>query len=143
MDVLVTVRLWLILLFGSLMANSAYANIYLNDAPSQSLTSDALFLEDPSHLFTPNMILSKNAPHWFESSSSVPNFGHTNSAYWMKVTLTNPGKKDQERIISLKTPLTDFVSFYVIKDQSIIDSYTIGDRVSFNIRRIPHPHPSL
>jgi len=131
-------------LVDSPAAQSTMANkVYLSDERSIHLSPSATFYEDPEHLLTPDIIINRPDLNGFRTDNSAPNFGHSDSAYWLSVDIENPRSNSVSRIITLKSPLTDLVSFYVISDKDILDSYTTGDKVPFNIRRIPHPNPSI
>ena len=117
--------------------------VYLGDERSIHLSPSATFYEDIEHLLTPDIIINKPDLKGFKTEKSAPNFGHSSSAYWLSVEIENPKANSVKKIITLKSPLSDLVSFYVIRDKDILDSYTTGDKVPFNIRRIPHPNPSI
>ncbi|GLQ30150.1 EAL domain-containing protein [Litoribrevibacter albus] len=108
-----------------------------------SLAPYATFYEDQEHVLTPDLIHSSSQLNGFRSSDLAPNFGHSRAVYWLSVDIQNPLATDIEQVVSLASPMSDLVSFYVIKNGLISDSYTTGDRVPFNIRRIPDPNPSL
>ncbi len=144
-----------LLFFFVVIASSHYMNgnprasdFSRNKAPIAEQNSVALapfgtFYEDPEHLLTPDSIYKAPPENGFRTSKVAPNFGHSTSAYWFSVPLQNTRASPVEQVVSLVSPLADLVSFYVIQDGLIMDSYTTGDRVPFNIRRIPAPAPSL
>lgn len=140
----------LLLVFISpfLNSNAQEKNYTIPKAPISDdepvyLSPYATFYKDPEHLLSPDIIINNSDLKGFTTTKAAPNFGHSASVYWLKVKIQNASDSDVEQIVRLASPLVDIVSFYVVKGDFILDSYTTGDRAPFSIRRIPDPNPSL
>lgn len=107
------------------------------------LSPYATFYKDAEHQLSPDIIINNPELSSITTEEKAPNFGHSASVYWFKVKVQNATNVDKTQVVRLASPLADIVSFYVIKDELILDSYTTGDRAPFSIRRIPDPNPSL
>ena len=69
--------------------------------------------------------------HFFPSTSKVPNFGFTKSAYWVKFTLVNPLDQEQHVLLEDAYPHIDDIQLYVFRDGEQVAFTQGGDGCPF------------
>ncbi len=96
---------------------------YFEDASLEYLLSDVLAEE------------KSGRRHWQQANSLFPNYGFTESAYWVKLPLINHSSQEQW-ILEFGYPLMDEVEVYIPDDKGIYQKYTGGDNYPFSQRAI-------
>lgn len=114
--------------------------ILINDeVVRKNLTTDFFIFEDKSAVLTIDDITSGRFDHFFEVNAQVPpNKGYLKSAFWLKLNIKTEELHNFTRYLEIDYPLLDFVTCFVQSDSGKWDKKTIGDRVPFNEREIPH-----
>ncbi|MCG8617745.1 MAG: hypothetical protein MI802_16135, partial [Desulfobacterales bacterium] len=104
-----------------------------------SLGRHLAVLEDPGRQLTIETILSPKAgARFFSSTSDFPQFGFTDSAYWARFKITNPGTVSQDWILEFwKQEVLD-LELYVVAEGTLIERKTSGRSVVFSRRDIPY-----
>ena len=106
-----------------------------------SLVLDITYLEDADSTFSINDVLSKSLDSKFLSiPKKVANFGYTKSAYWFHFTLSNINLKDINKLLVISYPLLDFIDFYRVENNVVIEHIQTGDHYKFSQRPIEHPY---
>ena len=99
------------------------------------LNSNLSIYEDHSSTLKVNEVLSKDS--FVITTQKVPNFGISNSSYWIKFSVKNDSKVDQ-LILGLTYPLMDHVELYQIQENKGIKISTLGDEIPFGGRKYKH-----
>ncbi len=122
--------LGLIYLFALCYAPFTYAasSHFVSDPPEPilveegtgSITLDphAQILEDPTGKLTLNEILKSSNIEFKYDKGQALNFGYTESSYWIRFSLFNPGNEKKERYVWLNNSILDFIHFYVVDENN-------------------------
>lgn len=82
-------------------------------------------------------LISKPVP-WTQGKGDTPSFGFSETPYWYRFRIKNISEGELNRILEISYPVLDFVSIYTVKNGEIVDSYWMGDKLPFNVRKIRH-----
>jgi two-component system nitrate/nitrite sensor histidine kinase NarX len=108
-------------------------------ASPTSLVPHLAYLRDPSTMLTAAEVASPARADDFQAmGSTVPNFGFTSDAVWVRLRLANPGVEAVPVILHLEAPNTSFVDLYtapVGPEQAPL--FATGTRRSFDTRPLP------
>lgn len=76
-----------------------------------------------------------------KSTSKVPNFGISNSTYWLKISLTNKSSQT-EFLLNLSQPIIDNITFYYPRSNNSnkYDSIVSGESLPFYNRKYKDPN---
>ena len=96
---------------------------YFEDASLEYLLSDVLAEE------------KSGRSHWQQANSLFPNYGFTESAYWVKLPLINHSAQEQW-ILEFGYPLMDEIEVYIPDDKGVYQQYIGGDNHPFSQRMI-------
>ena len=125
-----------IILF-TIMSLPTYAFQSVNS--KSSLVLDINYLEDVDSTFSINDVLSKLLDSKFlPIPKKVANFGYTKSAYWYHFSLSNIKLKDTNKLLVISYPFLDFIDFYRVENNTIIEHIQTGDHYKFSQRPIEH-----
>lgn len=103
------------------------------------LTSHLELLEDPEQEFSFEQVKSSNFNNRFEATQEhSPNFGFTDSAWWVRFTLQNTMNKEQKVTLRQDYPLIDHLDLWHSTDHSQWEHRKTGDRLLFTERDIDH-----
>ncbi len=75
---------------------------------------------------------------WQNISSDTPNFGYTDSAYWVHLRLTNKSNHSVDRVVEIAYPVIDYIDFYQVNAGNIEQKFQVGDKRPFSARPIAH-----
>lgn len=117
-----------------LLLNIASAKQQITITPSNaniSIGNNISFIEDASNKMQIDEIMRSNA--FKDVLSDVPNFGISNSTFWLKTTVTNKSKKSNF-LIQVSQPGLDEVSIYYKYNNKLI-TYNSGEYQDFNSRQ--------
>jgi len=127
----------LVLFFSSLLS-PLYPGFVVNLNPSVEKYHMGHYLEileDVAGTMTYEEISSAEAKSLFvQSKEKIPNFGFSDSVFWVKFTVHNPARYLQEYYLEYSQPLTDKVELYYrdVTGKTIVKS--VGDHVAFDKR---------
>ncbi|MDH4198774.1 MAG: SpoIIE family protein phosphatase [Spirochaetia bacterium] len=94
-------------------------------------------LEDPSRQMTFEQISSPKARNLFvESQSEIPNFGFSDSVFWVRFRLLNSAKYSKEYYLEFSQPLTDHITIYYLDENGSYKTKKAGDNLPFLKRDI-------
>lgn len=94
-------------------------------------------LEDKSGKWTIEEVSSPEfTENWLPSQKDVPNFGYTESAYWVRFQLHHDGGQSKEWILDVGYPLLDKVAFYLSTPSGDWITKQSGDSFPFKHREI-------
>ncbi|NQZ12155.1 MAG: response regulator, partial [Algicola sp.] len=98
-----------------------------------NLALNAEILEDPSGQLTIKQVASAGFDsQWVRNNESTPNFALSDSAYWLRVTLTSD--LDYAKIWWLEVAFAghDYLDYYLLNQKQVIYSVQTGDRLPFD-----------
>jgi EAL domain-containing protein (putative c-di-GMP-specific phosphodiesterase class I)/GGDEF domain-containing protein len=97
------------------------------------------FLEDADNSIEIEQLLSADSRfNWQQISSDTPNFGYTDSAYWVHLQLKNNSDQKVDRVIEIAYPVLDYIEFYQVNGGTIETAFKVGDQLPFSNRPIAH-----
>ena len=98
-------------------------------------------LEDPSCKLTIDEIVSSEFENRFiPSDDEVPNFGHTNSAYWVRFRIRNETRQSENWRLKLGFANMQYIDLYLQgPDNKEYTHKKTGTYLPFNTRDIPYP----
>lgn len=129
----------LIVLVVGIISACANANTLDLSKPHNNISTSVLYVEDPEGLRTADNIflLDETDFQQIQESESL-NFGFTQSAYWLKLTVNNSSGKVSNGLLEVGYAILDEVTFYVRKNNGDTDIYRTGDTKQFSQRPYPH-----
>jgi signal transduction histidine kinase len=92
------------------------------------------FMEDPEGKLGIDAIKAFDKERWQQSHASVPNFGFTNSAYWLKFTFQGEADKSRSMLLQIAYPALDSLELYVPQPDGSYAVKKTGDRQLFQER---------
>ncbi len=99
------------------------------------------YLEDPTGSLTFQEIAS--SPHsrrFTPSREKYPNFGLTQSAYWLRVTLWSAGYEPADWLLEIGPQFLDAIDVYLPHPNGQITRIHMGGGIPFHEREFPHRH---
>ncbi|MFY7786405.1 MAG: 7TM-DISM domain-containing protein, partial [Thermoflexibacteraceae bacterium] len=97
-------------------------------------------LEDPTGELTINQIASGEYDSLFRRiRKENPNFGYTNSSYWLRFSLDNQTSRDENFFLEFNYPLLDNIELYY-KESNRWQVKKAGDMHPFNKREVKNRH---
>jgi two-component system, sensor histidine kinase LadS len=91
-------------------------------------------LEDPSGALDGREALTQPPERWRELTGSALSPGHSRSAWWVRTTLDNRDSVAQRRILEVGWPLLDWLEVWIIRDGTVLERLSLGDRRPFDSR---------
>lgn len=96
-------------------------------------------LEDPQRQFTFEQVVNPESGLQFQGlGDTSPNFGFTDSAWWVRFSLTNPGNEEEVVVIRQDYPLIDHLDFWYTGPDGQWHRVATGDMTTFDQRPIDH-----
>ncbi len=97
-------------------------------------------LEDKTGQLTLDRILTDEYSKQFRPSTGIiPNYGFTDSSYWVRLILKNASGKELSRLLEVAFPQIDITEFYLIDSSEGLIAYeSSGRNYPFNKRKISH-----
>jgi PAS domain S-box-containing protein len=129
----------LISLLALVPAANAAAALAVEAAQARyRLAPHSSYLEDAPGVRTLEDVRAERAG-WQPVQQEVPNFGYSQSAYWFKTRLHNPGSDQLRRLFEVGYPLLNHVDVYLIDDAGrLLRHIATGDRLPFQERPFAH-----
>ncbi len=76
--------------------------------------------------------------NWYQNEEDVPNFGFSNSAYWVRFRISGNSNKNVIRLLQIDFPLHDYLDIYIPDSSGDFSVYKTGDRRPFSTKPIAH-----
>ncbi len=128
----------LIFIFSSHLLYSEDINrILITDFKQKPIGNDVYILEDTNNQYTLETI-QNHIQEFKKSEKNIPNFGYTNSAFWLLAKLINKTQQKEKILLELYYPLLDQVDFYLYKNDQLLKKIHTGDRRNFYNREMLH-----
>lgn len=100
------------------------------------LTPYISIFEDQSGKLTIDDLSHGEYSQQFKNTGEPTNFGFSNSAWWVKLTLKNNEDKEKRIIIRQDYVLTDYIDFYFLHEDNPRLTYSTGDRLPYAHRPV-------
>ncbi|MBU1168309.1 MAG: sensor domain-containing diguanylate cyclase [Proteobacteria bacterium] len=84
------------------------------------------------------LIDKENAFGWFMPESDILNFGFSDSVMWLKLKVRNDDPKPLSRLFEIAYPILDYIQVFFIRDNTVLESYLLGDKFPFPARMVKH-----
>ncbi|MCP3872097.1 MAG: response regulator [Desulfobacteraceae bacterium] len=78
------------------------------------------------------------ANQWEKNQQAIPNFAFSDSAYWLRITLTSEMQIPKIWWLEVAFALQDYIDYYLLHKGKIIRVNHTGDRVDFNTRPVDY-----
>ena len=99
----------------------------------------AEYIEDADSSLSIDQIKSpENGLVWQQITSETPNFGYTDSAYWVHIQLTNSRDQKVDHVVEIAYPVLDYIDYYLVSSGKVEQEYHVGDQRPFSNRPIAH-----
>ena len=138
-----TIALVLLAGLALLISAAQAANVLsLRDGTEHyALGRHLVYLEDKSGRLTLDDIIEGKADKPFAPIfAETPNFGFTESAYWLRLDLANLNSPISEWLLETQYPLLDRIDLYLVYPGNRIVSSASGDTLPFSQRALKHRH---
>ncbi len=126
-------------MFGSVAFANTEHRVTLEKAQAFPVAIGARmrFVEDPEHQL--DIGKARQTLHtWQAIDRESPNFGFTNSAFWFHFVLDNASTEQRDILLELPIPFLDDVRLFQLNNESVVNTYHLGDRFPFSQRPIKH-----
>jgi len=113
--------------------------VEVNDTTGKYILGKSIkYLEDKDGLLTIDDIVSIDTKSRFiQNTTSVPNFGFSESTYWLTGELKYSGKNEKKTfILEITYPLLDFIDLYIPDKNGSFVKRSTGDHFCFSHREI-------
>ncbi len=109
--------------------------------PPLALGETLDLLEDPTQKLTLKQV---REPQWAQaftrSTTPIPNFPPTTSAWWARFTIANPDRAPLERLLEVGSTRNDEVRLYQLSPDGTVQERVIRDTTPLNQRPYPSAH---
>lgn len=106
--------------------------------PFHEVGLHAEYLEDTNRLLQIQDFIAHPIDFsWRQGQSTVPNFGYSSSAYWLRFRVNNL-QDARDWLIEINYPLLDNIQVYFLSRQQLVSSVHTGDAQEFNFRPFKH-----
>jgi hypothetical protein len=118
-------------------AGAAPPALLVQDLERIKLTPYLELLEDPDGTLSFDDVRGPDNAQRFEGlGQQSANFGFTESAWWVRLRLENPGDKAVSTVIRQDYPLIDRIDFWSVDADGHWQQVATGDRLPFDTRPI-------
>jgi len=122
------------------MASSALAAPLLLKEQS-NYTPQMEYLEDHSGALRIHDFMATPSSHsWTKLAAGDVNLGYSSSVYWFKFSVRNELNHLQNRLIDVNNPLLNYLSYYRITGNKLVEDISTGDQSPMTDREFYHPH---
>ena len=98
-------------------------------------------LEDPGGKLSYQDVLGPGTRgRWYKNQSETPNFGISDSAYWLRIKIKNRHKENKNMLLVLAWPLHDYIDVYIDNGKGDVREIKTGDLRPFRLREKKHRH---
>lgn len=104
---------------------------------SRRLVSEVGFIEDVEAKWTIQDVLSRPDSAYQYTSRDTLQFGYSQSAYWLRVQIRNQLDHQVNLTLQVRYPLLDFVDFYHLDQDGVIEHQMAGDHRNLQQREYP------
>lgn len=95
------------------------------------------FLEDKDGQLTIENLLNSD-PEWQSNGHETFNKSYNDSSWWLRVTVQNTDAKPSKRLVEISYAVLDYIDFYVVDGDRVIDAQHMGDKLAFHHRVLDH-----
>lgn len=118
----------MVLIWGLLLLSGAARSepVSLPTLPQVALDEAVVYLEDTRGEMTVDDVRRPDT-RWDANGDSAFNRGYSNSVWWLRLQLHNPGSTELKRLLELAYAVLDRVDVHVYSGQQLLDEYQLGD----------------
>ena len=128
--------IYFIILVPLIGSFSADATVILKGKNIYDLGYEVLIFEDPTNKLKIDDVIKKEfEPKYISSKEKIPNFGISNSTFWVRVDLENKNHPSNQWMLSFEQVWVDYLDLYK-KSKDGWDIIKTGDRRVFSSREI-------
>ena len=132
----------LLLMLGCGASLAAVPAVLGSEQPAE-LFGQIEFVEDPGQAMTLDQVRALPPARFVTLTPENFRQRFTRSAFWLRVTIANPGTESREWAIRHLLPFTDYVEYWVVVDNAT-RAYAIGgDRTLLAQRAVPIRFPAI
>lgn len=121
----------------------AAAPVTLGATTESSLFGHLEFTKDPAQVMTLEQVRALPASSFVALTPDNFRQAFTKSAFWLRVTLNNPGPGSHEWAIRHLLPFTDYVEYWIVVGNETRGYATGGDRTLVRDRAVPSRFPAI
>lgn len=110
----------------------------LSQQPEWNLDQEMDYLEDPSGNLTLEEV--RRSDDWQQQTRTTFNKGYSDSAWWLRLNLTNEQGRSLRRLLSIAYPVLGDVQVHLISSQGDSRFYQMGHDYPYNQRPVDHRH---
>jgi 7TMR-DISM extracellular protein 2/7TM protein involved in diverse intracellular signaling len=122
-----------------LTSSALAAPLLLKEQPSYIPQME--YLEDRSgSLRIHNFMATPSSYSWTKLAAGDVNLGYSSSVYWFKFSVRNELNHPQNRLIDVNNPLLNYLSYYRITDNKLVEDMLVGDHFPMTDREFYHSH---
>lgn len=125
------------LIFPFQLSSREIEPILIQQIDELSIGKSLYLFEDKTHTETVDSMKTK-IQEFKQSEKPVPNFGYTNSSFWIYFKLTNLKDINNKVLLELSYPLLDEVDYYLLESNKVIKTIQTGDLRPFPQREISY-----
>lgn len=130
------------LLFASGLVSAAETTTCVNlegNTPSiDTLKKSISYYEDQSANRSLRELPSDNSIAWSQLNETIPSFGFTNSAFWLRLQICPARKQHQDAVLEITYPLLDNIHIFGLVEHSLVYDVISGDDLPFSQRPVQH-----
>ena len=110
-----------------------------NDTPHIHAGLSMFYLEDPDNNFSKTQVLDRKSESlWQKCKKEIPNYGYTDSGYWLKTEICNQAKSGVRYYVEISYPVLDYIDAYIIREDGQFEHLLMGDKYPFAQRPVKH-----
>ncbi len=118
---------------------SADPTVLHDNLQDQKIGLNVSILEDKNQEYTiQDVVKPELADRFVPSQEECINRGFTDSAYWVRFTVINPGSEKCDWLLEVTYPMIDSIAFFAEKEGTF-EKREAGDMLPFNYREIDYP----
>jgi diguanylate cyclase len=119
------------------MAQAAPAAVAMQEGADRiPLAGHYEIFEDPSRTLTAAQV--DDSTYGWTTQRHVLNLGHSTSAWWLRLQVTNPHGATATRILDMQNPRLDDIEFNLVRQGQARQAIHTGDRRPYDTRAIPY-----
>jgi len=135
-------RCWQSLLAGIALMLPA---LLLADVAVWSETTERLelagqidFWQEPDARASLEEVIALDESRWQADGGESISFGYGDQVYWFRFQLSNPLAEPQSPLLEIAYPVLDHIEVYILSDDRLVQSLTLGDEKPFSERPVLH-----
>jgi signal transduction histidine kinase/serine phosphatase RsbU (regulator of sigma subunit) len=135
----ITVIITILLPFVAIAAINSDEITLVQNKNHYNLGRNLYILEDKSNSIAFEDIIQKKYDSQFiKNQADIPNYGFTNSTYWIKFKITNLQLTSEELYLKIGNPLINFIELYIPNSDNSYQKKIAGNHFTFKNRELQY-----